>query len=82
MIAVSRAALAGDFSAAARNNAFKAWRFAGEMREIAATFEAARLPGGFHDAAADIYERLAAYKDCDPAPALEEIIDTIHGHGT
>ena len=64
-------------SAAARNNAFKAWRFTGEMREIAATFEASGLPGGFHSAAADIYERLGAYKDCDPAPELSEIIDTI-----
>ena len=79
---ISQQGLEARSAAAARNNAFKAWRFAGEMREIAATFEAARLPGGFHDAAADIYDRLAAYKDCDPAPALEEIIDTILGHGT
>jgi 3-hydroxyisobutyrate dehydrogenase-like beta-hydroxyacid dehydrogenase len=69
-------------SAAARDSAFKAWRFAGEMREIAATFEASGLPGGFHCAAADIYERLAVYKDCDPAPELSELIDTILGAGT
>ena len=31
--------------AAARDNARKAWRFVGEMDEIAATFEAAGLPG-------------------------------------
>ncbi len=68
--------------AAARDSAFKAWRFAGEMREIAATFETSGLPGGFHCAAADIYERLAAYKDCDPAPELSELIDTILGSGT
>jgi hypothetical protein len=47
------------------------------MREIAATFEACGLPGGFHWAAADIYARLAAYKDCDPAPELSQVIDTI-----
>ncbi len=41
----------------------KAWRFVGEMREIARSFEHAGLPGGFHEAAADIYERLAPYKD-------------------
>lgn len=41
----------------------KAWRFVGEMREIARSFEDAGLPGGFHEAAADIYERLAPYKD-------------------
>lgn len=80
--ALSQPGLEDRSSAAARGNAFKAWRFAGEMREIAATFESSRLPGGFHAAAADIYERLAIYKDCDPAPALSEIIDTILGRGT
>ena len=68
--------------AAARNNAFKAWRFAGEMREISATFAASGLPGGFHSAAAEIYERLAEYKDCDPAPELERIIGTLLDNGT
>jgi len=67
---------------AARNNAFKAWRFAGEMREIAATFEACGLPGGFHMAAAEIYQRLAAYKDCDPPPELSAIIESILGDRT
>jgi len=37
----------------------KAWRWVGEMREIAASFEAAGLPSGFHEAAAAVYERLA-----------------------
>lgn len=41
----------------------KAWRFEGEMREIAATFAAAGLPDGFHLAAAQIYQRLAGFKD-------------------
>jgi 3-hydroxyisobutyrate dehydrogenase-like beta-hydroxyacid dehydrogenase len=41
----------------------KAWRFAPEMQEIAATFEAAGLPPGFHQAAARIYADLAAFKD-------------------
>ena len=35
----------------------KGWRWAGEMREIAATFAAAGAPPGFHEAAADVYER-------------------------
>ncbi len=52
------------------------------MREIAATFEACGLPGGFHRAAADIYQRLAVYKDCDPVPELSEVMDTILGTGT
>ena len=52
------------------------------MREIAATFEAAGLPGGFHQGAAEVYSRLAAYKDCDPAPELTEIIETLLDSGT
>ena len=75
--ALSQKGLEARSTGAARNNAFKAWRFAGEMREIAATFEASELPGGFHRAAADIYERLSAYKDCDPPPELAELMETI-----
>ncbi len=78
--ALSQQGLEARSTAAARNNAFKAWRFAGEMREIAATFEASELPGGFHRGAADIYERLSAFKDCDPAPALADIMETILGN--
>ena len=37
----------------------KSWRFAGEMEEIAATFEETGLPGGFHKAAAEIFQRMA-----------------------
>lgn len=54
----------------------KAWRFAGEMEEIAATFEAVGLPGGFHKAAADIYQRLSRFKDA-PIPALDEVLATL-----
>jgi 3-hydroxyisobutyrate dehydrogenase-like beta-hydroxyacid dehydrogenase len=45
----------------------KAWRWVGEMQEIAQTFEAAGLPGGFHLAAAEVYSRLEAFKDQEPA---------------
>jgi 3-hydroxyisobutyrate dehydrogenase-like beta-hydroxyacid dehydrogenase len=37
----------------------KAWRFAPEMNEIAATFDAAGLPPEFHRAAGEIYSALA-----------------------
>ena len=40
----------------------KAWRFAPEMREIAKTFDSAELPSGFHEAAAEIYSRMASLK--------------------
>ena len=79
---ISQHGIEARSTAGARNNAFKAWRFAGEMQEIAATFEAAGLPGGFHQGAADIYTRLAAYKDCDPPPELTEIIETLLDSGT
>jgi 3-hydroxyisobutyrate dehydrogenase-like beta-hydroxyacid dehydrogenase len=60
--------------AAARDNARKAWRFVGEMEEIAATFAAAGLPGGFHEAAAVIYERLAGYKDAAAPPSMADLV--------
>ena len=41
-----------------RRSPRKAWRFAGEMAEIASTFRAAGLPGEFHDAAAVIFRRI------------------------
>ena len=51
----------------------KAWRFAGEMREIAATFAAAGLSSGFHDAAADTFERLETFKD-NPASDIDTLL--------
>lgn len=52
----------------------KAWRFSGEMDEIAATFEKAGLPAGFHLAASDIYQRLARFKGTAPSPAVEDVL--------
>lgn len=47
----------------AAGTAPKAWRFAPEMREIAKTFSGAGLPSGFHEGAAEIYERMEEFKD-------------------
>ncbi len=52
----------------------KAWRFAGEMEEISATFNEAGLPGDFHAAAEDIYRRIAGFKDAPTTPSLEEVL--------
>jgi 3-hydroxyisobutyrate dehydrogenase-like beta-hydroxyacid dehydrogenase len=52
----------------------KAWRFTGEMEEIAATFREAGMPGGFHEAAADIYRRMEQFKGADPHPDFEEVL--------
>ncbi len=55
----------------------KAWRFVGEMEEIAATLEGAGLPGGFHEAAADVYTRIAGFKDAPETPALDDVVDAL-----
>jgi 3-hydroxyisobutyrate dehydrogenase-like beta-hydroxyacid dehydrogenase len=52
----------------------KAWRFAGEMEEIAATFAAAGQPDGFGLAAAEVYRRLGRFKDTQPPPPLDEAL--------
>jgi 3-hydroxyisobutyrate dehydrogenase-like beta-hydroxyacid dehydrogenase len=52
----------------------KAWRFAGEMEEIAATFRAAGMPGDFHAAAATLYRRMARFKDRPAPPELQEVL--------
>ena len=50
----------------------KAWRWAGEMEEIAESFDAASLPSGFL-ANAEIYRRLAGFKDSNEMPSWEEV---------
>ena len=53
-----------------QGNTSKAWRFVGEMEEISKTLSDAGLPGGFHAAAAGIYQRLARFKDSKTAPTV------------
>ena len=66
-----------------RNTAYstsqKAWRFSGEMREIAATYSAAGLPAGFHEAAAELFERMKGFKDREPATIDELTTVILHG---
>lgn len=52
----------------------KAWRFSGEMREISSTFVEAGMPGGFHEAAALVYERIAHFKDAAEKPPFAEVL--------
>jgi len=52
----------------------KAWRFEGEMHEIAATFESAGLPSGFHEAAAEVYRRMRGLEEHDKLPLLEDVL--------
>jgi len=64
-------------SEAVTAQARKAWRWIGEMEEIAASFEAAGLPGGFHLAAADLYHRLEGFKGGATPPTLADVIEAL-----
>ena len=55
----------------------KAWRFEGEMKEIASTFGAAGLPEGFHLAAAEIYHKMASFKSVDETPPLDDVLKSL-----
>jgi 3-hydroxyisobutyrate dehydrogenase-like beta-hydroxyacid dehydrogenase len=68
--------LAARSESAAGRNAKKAWRFVGEMEEIAATFADAGLPDGFHQAAAEIYRRMSGYKDAPP-PSMADVAQAL-----
>jgi 3-hydroxyisobutyrate dehydrogenase-like beta-hydroxyacid dehydrogenase len=74
----SQPGLAGRSENAVGNFAPKAWRFVGEMEEIAAAFAGAGLPAGFHEAAAEIYRRLSGYKD-SPPPSVWEVASALTG---
>ena len=58
----------------ARRIADRAWRWEPEMHEIAATLASAGLPDGIHQAAADLYSRLASFKDCAEPPEWEAML--------
>ena len=54
---LSQPGLAGRSLGAARSAATKGWRWVGEMEEIAASMTSGGLPGGFHQAAAEVFRR-------------------------
>ena len=66
-------------AAAISGNARKAWRFIGEMEEIAATFADAGLPTGFSLAAREIYQRLEQYKDASAPPSVTQAASALLG---
>ena len=73
------AGLAEQVERRIQGSAPKAWRFVAEMDEISKTFSDAGLSGGFHAAAADIYQRLARFKDSKNPPTPEEILTALMG---
>ena len=52
----------------------KAWRFSGEMAEIAETFAMAGLPPGFFLSAQELYQRMAHFKDAAELPEVETVL--------
>ena len=75
--AISQPALTQRSEMTAKGTSRKAWRFVGEMHEIAATFAEFGLPDDFHNGAAAIYQSMASLKDQPPtelAQVLEQII--------
>ncbi len=74
--ATSMPGLTEQSERAASGNASKAWRFAGELDEIAASFRANHLPDGFGMAASEVYERLAGFKDT-PGATLADVVEAI-----
>jgi 3-hydroxyisobutyrate dehydrogenase-like beta-hydroxyacid dehydrogenase len=74
-------ALVGRVQGSAPMLAAKAWRFEGEMLEIAETLRAAGLPPGFHQAAAELYGRLAGFKDAE-APDLATVLAQLRDVGS
>jgi 3-hydroxyisobutyrate dehydrogenase-like beta-hydroxyacid dehydrogenase len=54
---LSQKALGDQSERSASAAAAKGWRWVAEMEEIAASMAAAGLPSGFHEAAADIFDR-------------------------
>jgi len=74
--AISIPDLAGQSERSAFGNAPKAWRFVGEMEQIAGAFDEHDLPAGFAVAAADLYRRLATFKDAaGPTVASYELAE-------
>ena len=65
--AMSQPALGKQSERSAAAAAAKGWRWVAEMEEIAASMAAAGLPAGFHEAAAEVFDRAAKADGRGPA---------------
>jgi 3-hydroxyisobutyrate dehydrogenase-like beta-hydroxyacid dehydrogenase len=70
--AISQQDLPKRSETAVAGTARKAWRFVGEMEELAASFAAAGVPEQFHEAGAEVYRRLSGWKDAPTSPSVAE----------
>ena len=73
---MSQPALIKRSEHAAKGTAAKAWRFVGEMEEIAKTMKSSDLPEGFHNGSAELYALMARFKDAK-SPDLNEVMEEI-----
>ena len=82
---LSQKALGQQSEGAAGAAAAKGWRWVAEMEEIAASMAAAGLPSGFHEAAADIFDRASRAETpatrrpaaAEPPSALDSIMSAL-----
>ena len=77
---ISQPGLRARSAGTAKSTSQKAWRFEGEMREIAATFAQADLPSGFHEGAAELYAHMAALKDIPGGAGIDVVLAEILGN--
>jgi hypothetical protein len=75
--ALSQPQLGGRLDAAARSAVTKGWRWVAEMEEISASFGAAGLPGGFHQAAAEVFRRSPRLPRTEGEEAVDAVIGTL-----
>lgn len=73
----SQPQLPGQLETRAAGTGPKAWRFVGEMEEIASALRAAGLSGGFHDGAAATYAALGRFKNASPPPDLAAVVEAL-----
>lgn len=78
---LSQPGVAARVTGSARGTSPKAWRFVGEMDEIAASLSGAGLPDGFHAGAAETYRRMAGFKDAAETVELEEVLEVLLAPG-
>jgi 3-hydroxyisobutyrate dehydrogenase-like beta-hydroxyacid dehydrogenase len=75
--ALSQPQLAGRLDVAGRSAVTKGWRWVAEMEEISAAFTAAGLPGGFHQAAAEVFRRSPRVPPRGDGLDADEVIDAL-----
>jgi hypothetical protein len=73
----SQPALAERTRSAARSATAKGWRWVAEMEQIAQSMDAAGLPPGFGEAAAEVYRRQPRAESADSATPERVVADLL-----